>query len=128
MGRTGERLMTIYLVAITVLTLSASAARAEIIRMECSPESKSVTRIIEIDPVKKQVTHWAKLSPTVTNGPFGPSDADVNEDKIVWMKVVTAGKAMNTTRYVIDRIKKSMTIDISYNYDQDPWHESDVCK
>lgn len=44
------------------------------------------------------------------------------------MSVKTTGKLMSTTRYVIDRVNKSMTTDISYNYDQDPWHETAACK
>ncbi|WP_426435897.1 hypothetical protein [Bradyrhizobium genosp. P] len=116
-----------YLAAIMLLALSALGAKAEIQLMECSP-GKSVTRIILIDTVKKEATHWAKLSPTVTNGPFGPEKADISNERVAWINVKTTGKLMSTTRYVIDRINKSMTIDISYNYDQDPWHEDAVCK
>jgi hypothetical protein len=88
-----------YLAAIMLLVLSASFAKAEIILMECNPEkNKSLTRIILIDTVKKQATHWAKFSPTQTNGPFGPYNADISDEKVVWINVSTSGKMMSTTR------------------------------
>ena len=116
-----------YLLVTAMLGVSAPA-QAEVIRMVCSPQDKPVTRIIEIDTVKQQARQWAVMSPTVTNGPFGPYNADINGDKIVWMSVSAGGKAISTTRYVIDRVNKLMTTDISYNWDQDPWHESAPCK
>jgi hypothetical protein len=106
---------------------SSLPARAEIIKFECTVPG-NMKHLVEIDSGRKQATFWTVVSPTVTNGPSGPYPATQNSERVLFSNTTTVGKSSSTSKYTMDLKKQTFRIDITYNYDQDPWTRTEPCK
>jgi hypothetical protein len=120
--------LNVILLCVTISFMDSRSVTAEVMKVECRPTGDPVARIVEIDTTKSQVRIWQQVSPTLTNGSRGPFVADISLEKIVWMDVAITGRAVSTTRYVLDRTKRTLSTDISYSWDQDDSHEIAPCK
>jgi hypothetical protein len=105
---------------------TASIAKVQTIKFECPAPNKAVTHIVEIDGGQARL--WARFSPTLTNGPFGPFPATITPDRISWSQSKRVGNESSRTTYVIERKTYSLSIEIKNSWDNDPWREKSPCK
>src|SRR5205085_251791 len=102
------------------LILQISLANAQTFKFECLAPTKAV-QVVEIDVKAQMARLWAKPLPDITRGPFGPFEARIAQDQIVFREAKTVGRATTMTTYTLIRKTQSLRIRIEYNWDQYPW-------
>jgi hypothetical protein len=116
------------LFSLALLAYSSSVAYAAPIKFECYAAKTNVTHIIEIDDAKKQARLWARFSPTLTNGPFGPYSATITPDKITFVIDNSVGRAKSLSTHTINRKTQSLNIEIDHGPGEERWKQTSPCK
>jgi hypothetical protein len=102
-----------------------ASAVPQLARFECAAKT-GVVHIVEVSD--GQVRTWARFSPTLTNGPFGPFPANVTQKTISWADHKTVGDTSSVTNYVIERQSYSLNIEIRNSWERQIWREKSQCK
>ena len=75
----------------TALVVLPHTAAAQLFKFQCVAPTKAA-HVFEINAKGQTVRHWAKPFPDVTNGPYGPYEARITSEQIVWRVATTKGK------------------------------------
>jgi hypothetical protein len=109
-------------VCVFFLVLTSAPALAQTYKFDCpDPKTSEVWLTIEVDMKKQTVRHWNTMFGTA-RGPFGPHEAKITQEQIVWKTIIAKGRegsmSGSLTTWTLSRKTLSLRIRDEANYIQ----------